>query len=257
MSEALPPGRRADLDRGSASAARSGPVDAPAAWKSSGRLTVRGWLAPLAHALARMRVSPNAHTLVGLGLTAVAGFFFARGRFLAGALWAVAGALADAVDGAVARERGRVSAFGAVLDSTADRVSDSLLFIGVALYYFYRPVLVSSSLSRVLEAKYFRVDPVTDWLVGFSALVALAGSYMVSYTRARAEGLGTDCRVGWFERPERLIVLLGAALFGVSVVMEYALLFLAVMTWVTVVQRVLYVRRRLASAPLPPGPGAA
>jgi CDP-diacylglycerol--glycerol-3-phosphate 3-phosphatidyltransferase len=218
---------------------------------------VRGWLAPLAHVLARLGVSANVLTLVGFALVAVGAFWFARGRFVLGALLALAGSLGDAVDGAVARERGEVSAFGAFLDSTVDRVSDTLLFLGIALYYFYLPVLTSSSVSRVLVAKVLNEDPVINWLVGFSALLALAGSYMVSYTRARAEGLGVDCRAGWFERPERLIVLLGAGLFGVSVVMEFALFFLAIMTWFTVVQRVLYVRRRLAQAPLPPGAGAA
>jgi len=79
---------------------------------------------------------------------------------------------------------------------------------------------------------------------------------MVSYTRARAEGLGLECKVGWFERPERLIVLLGAALFGVGVWMEFALLFLAIMSWITVVQRVLYVRRRLAQPTARSGRGA-
>jgi phosphatidylglycerophosphate synthase len=229
----------------------------PAIWKRAGRETVRGWLAPAARRLAGLGVTANGLTLAGLALTGAGAYCFARGRFTLGALWALAGSLADSMDGEVARARGEVSAFGAFLDSTVDRVSDTLLFLGIALYYFYRPVLTSSSVSRVFEAKFFGEDPINDWLVGLSALVALAGSYMVSYTRARAEGLGADCRVGWFERPERLIVLLGAALFGPGVAMEFALLVLAAMTWFTVVQRVLYVRRRLASAPLPPGPGAA
>ena len=225
----------------------------PDAWKQSGRLAVRGWLAPVVRVLVRLGVTANLLTLAGLALTGVGAYCFARGRFTLGALWAIAGSLADAVDGAVARERGEVSAFGAFFDSTVDRVSDTLLFLGVALYYFYLPVETGQTVSGVLTAKFFGEDPVNDWLVGFSALVALAGSYMVSYTRARAEGLGTDCKVGWFERPERLIVLLGAALFGPGVLMEFALLILAVMTWFTVVQRVLHVRRRLGSAPLNPG----
>lgn len=225
----------------------------PEEWKRSGRLAVRGWLTPVVRGLVRAGITANLLTLVGLLLAAVGGYCFARGRFTVGALWAVAGSLADAMDGAVARERGEVTAFGAFLDSVVDRVSDTLLFLGVALYYFYLPVETGRTVSGVLSAKFLGHDPVNDWLVGFSALVALAGSYMVSYTRARAEGLGTDCKVGWFERPERLIVLLGAALFGPGVLMEFALLILAVMTWFTVVQRVLHVRRRLGSAPLHPG----
>ena len=117
----------------------------------------------------------------------------------------------------MARERAQVSAFGAFLDSTVDRVSDTLLFSGVALYYFYRPVLTGSSVSRVLEAKFLREDPVTDWLGGLSAVVALGGSFMVSYTGRGPRAWAMDCKVGWFERPERLIGAAGrAASFGVS-----------------------------------------
>lgn len=224
--------------------------------KAGGREAVRAWLQPVARGLARAGVSPDFLTLAGLALTAIGAVELSRGRFTIGAIWALAGSLLDALDGPVARERGRETVFGAFLDSTVDRVSDTLLFIGVAAYYFYRPVLTASSVSKVLESKYVGFEPVNDWMVGLTALLALAGAYMVSYTRARAEGLGTDCKVGWFERPERLIVLLGGALFGAGVWMEYALLFLAVMSWITVVQRVLHVRRRLAGAPPLSGRGA-
>jgi CDP-diacylglycerol--glycerol-3-phosphate 3-phosphatidyltransferase len=209
----------------------------------------------VARALARWGVEPDWLTWGGLFLTLVGAVHFSKGSFVAGSLWSIAGVLLDALDGAVARERDRVTAFGAFLDSTVDRVGDTLLFAGIAAYYFYLPVLASSSVSRVLESKFLGDDPVNNWLTGLSALVALGGAYMVSYTRARAEGLGLDCRVGWFERPERLIVLLGAGLFG-DVVMRFALLLLAVMTWITVAQRVWFVRRRLASVSLPPGTGA-
>jgi phosphatidylinositol phosphate synthase len=215
-------------------------------WKQGGREAVRGWLQPLARALARTGVSPDVLTLAGLGLTGVGALEISHGRFTIGALWAIAGSLLDALDGPVARERGKETRFGAFLDSTVDRISDTLLLLGVSAYYFYLPVLTASTVSSVLESKYLGNEPVNDWLVGLSGLLALAGAYMVSYTRARAEGLGLECKVGWFERPERLIVLLGAALFGVGVWMEFALLFLAIMSWITVVQRVLYVRRRLA-----------
>jgi CDP-diacylglycerol--glycerol-3-phosphate 3-phosphatidyltransferase len=217
-------------------------------WKQEGRDRVRGWLKPVAQGLARTGVSPDVLTLGGLLLTLIGSVEMSRGRFTLGAVWAIAGSLLDALDGPVARERGKGTAFGAFLDSTVDRVSDTLLFLGVSAYYFYLPVLTASTLSGLLESKYLGMQPVNDWLTGLSGLLALAGAYMVSYTRARAEGLGLECKVGWFERPERLIVLLGAALFGVGVWMEYALLFLAIMSWITVVQRILYVRRRLADS---------
>jgi phosphatidylglycerophosphate synthase len=74
------------------------------------------------------------------------------------------------------------------------------------------------------------------------------GSFLVSYTRARAEGLGIDCKVGWFERPERLLLILGAALFGVGRVMMAALLLLCALSWWTAAQRVIHVWRHSAAA---------
>lgn len=210
---------------------------------------LQGATDPVARLLFRARVRPNHLTVVGFGVSALAASALAQGRLRLGALLLALAGLFDFFDGSLARIARQESSFGAFLDSVVDRVSDTLLFLGVALYYFYLPVETGRTVSAVLTAKAVGADPVNDWLVGASALVALVGSYMVSYTRARAEGLGTDCKVGWFERPERLIVLLGAALFGPAV-MEYALLLLAVMTWLTVVQRVLHVRRRLGSTPL-------
>jgi CDP-diacylglycerol--glycerol-3-phosphate 3-phosphatidyltransferase len=214
-------------------------------WKESARLWARRVLAPVAGTLARAGVSPDLLTWGGVALTAAGAYCYARGWFLAGTAWAVAGSLLDALDGAVARDQGRESRFGAFLDSTLDRVSDTLLFTGIAAYYFFLPVVTSSSVSRVFESKFLGQEPVNDFLVGLSAIVALAGSYLVSYTRARAEGLGVECRVGWFERPERLLLLLGAAAFGRGPLLEWALVLLAVLTWITVVQRIVHVRGRL------------
>jgi CDP-diacylglycerol--glycerol-3-phosphate 3-phosphatidyltransferase len=220
--------------------------------KRSGREMVRRWLRPVVEVIAGTGVHPNWLSVGGLLLTAVAAAFFARGEFTIASLWALAGALLDAMDGEVARAQGRQSTFGAFLDSTLDRVSDTLLFLGVAGYYFYRPVWAAASLPPTFEARLAGYGTVDDYFRGMAAVLALAGAYLVSYTRSRAEGLGTPCQVGWFERPERLIVLIGAALFGVGVLMDIALVLLVVMSWFTAGQRFLYVRRRLASAP-PPG----
>jgi len=85
------------------------------------------------------------------------------------------------------------------------------------------------------------LEPRTWAVVSLTAIVALVGSFMVSYTRARAEGLGLECRVGWFERPERMLLLIVAALFGVGPVMPGALLILAALSFVTAFQRVAHV----------------
>jgi CDP-diacylglycerol--glycerol-3-phosphate 3-phosphatidyltransferase len=220
--------------------------------KKSGREMVRGWLQPVVETIAGTGVHPNLLSIIGLVLTAVAATFFWRGQFTVASLWAIVGSLFDAIDGSVARAQKRESTFGAFLDSTLDRVSDTLLLLGVAAYYFYRPVLAASSLPPTFEARLAGYGAMDDYLRGMAAVVALAGAYLVSYTRSRSEGLGVPCNVGWFERPERLIVLLGAALFGTGVLMDGALVLLVVMSWFTAVQRFIYVQRRLGSDS-PPG----
>lgn len=198
-------------------------IQGAAQMKKNGREMVRGWLQPVVEAIAGTGVHPNLLSAIGLLLTAVAATFFWRGQFTVASLWAIAGSLLDAIDGSVARAQKRESVFGAFLDSTLDRVSDTLLLLGVAAYYFYRPVLASVSLPPTFEARLAGHGAMDDYLRGMAAVVALAGAYLVSYTRSRAEGLGIDCNVGWFERPERLIVLLGAALFGTGILMDGAL----------------------------------
>lgn len=224
--------------------------DAAGRMKAGGRERVRAALDPLVGALAKSGLHPDWISAAGLALTAYAGYLFARGEFQAGSLTALAGALLDAVDGAVARAQGRESAFGAFLDSTLDRVSDTLLFLGVAAHYFFQPVRAAQLLLPEFEARLAGASPVDDWLRGMAAVAALAGSYLVSYTRARSEGLGQACRVGWFERPERLLVLLGAGLFGPGLVMDFALVVLVGMTWFTAAQRFWFVRRQLSRVPL-------
>ena len=219
--------------------------------KETGRELVRGWLQPVVGVLARTGIHPNWLSAGGMVLTGVGAVFFLQGRFTLGSLWAIVGASMDAVDGAVARAQNRESSFGAYLDSTLDRVSDALLFLGIAGYYFYRPVLAASSLSPGLNTRLLSHSPIDDWMRGMAALLALAGAYMVSYTRARAEGLGISINVGWFERPERLIVLLGAALFGAGILMDYALALLMILSWLTAVQRFLHVRSRMSTTSPP------
>ncbi|RMH01878.1 MAG: CDP-alcohol phosphatidyltransferase family protein [Aquificota bacterium] len=138
---------------------------------------------PLVKLLFEVGVSPNTVTFLGLFFVAFGSYLLYLGeRWLSFALLLL-GALADAVDGALARRLGKNSTFGAFLDSLLDRVSDALPFIAIAL---------SSQ----------------DRFTSFMALLALVFSYTVSYARARAEGLGYSMKVGLFERPERWIVLL-------------------------------------------------
>lgn len=151
---------------------------------------------PFAAALARMGVTPNIATLLGVILAVVAAFFIANGRFQVAAALVLAGGAFDLIDGAIARRLNRVSSRGAFLDSTADRVSEGAVLLGF-LVHFVQPGTA---------------DPTAAVL----AFVAFAGSVMVSYVRARAEGLslgGNSKFEGLFTRTERvLIVIVGLAI---------------------------------------------
>jgi CDP-diacylglycerol---glycerol-3-phosphate 3-phosphatidyltransferase len=185
---------------------------------------------PLARALLRAGVSPNAVTLAGTaGAVAGAIWFGSRGQFVVGSLLVTLFALTDLVDGAMARARRAEGAppsrFGALLDSTMDRVVDSAIF-GVVVYYMGvhgdRPSAVA-------------------------ALICLAAGQIVSYVKARAEGLGMTCDVGVAERPERLIIVGAGALLrglGLDWALPAALWLLAALSVFTVVQRIVHVHRQ-------------
>jgi CDP-diacylglycerol--glycerol-3-phosphate 3-phosphatidyltransferase len=191
----------------------------------------QGWDAlvrPAARVAGRV-VTPNAVTLTGVAVTAVAAYLVTEGRLLVAAIVGGVGGLLDALDGAVARAAGRSSRFGALLDSTTDRLSDALVFASVAWLYGVAPD-----------------GPGHDapWVAGL-ALATLALSFLVSYVKARAEGLGFECNVGLIERAERLIIVWLA--IGLDVVPP-VLILLAVLSAVTLVQRLWHVRRQADAA---------
>ncbi len=186
---------------------------------------------PVALRLLRAGVSPDAVTVLGaVGVVAGSLGFLARGMFFLGTLVAVLSVLTDMLDGAMARERGRPSAFGAWLDSTCDRVADAAVFVALAWWF------TGEGDDRVLAGV---------------ALYCLVAGVVVSYAKARAEGLGLSCDVGIAERSERLVlVFAGTALvgFGAPVVVLAVLLWLlAVVSTVTVWQRAAEVRRQAAT----------
>jgi len=174
----------------------------------------------LAGLLVGAGISPMFLTALGLVLSVAAGYAFWRGAYLPAAALMFGGGLCDMLDGALARRTDAASRFGAFIDSTLDRYAEAAVFIGILLHALGE----ASELQTLLT------------------LLALAGSFMVSYTRARAEGLGLECAVGLMERPERFVVLIAGALLGPGI-MPYALAFLAVTTNLTAVQRMLHVRR--------------
>lgn len=186
---------------------------------------------PVAAALLRTGVGPDAVTLLGtLGVAVGALVFFPRGMFFTGTAVVFVSVLTDLVDGAMARRLGRTSPFGAWLDSTCDRVADAAIFSGLVLWF------TGDGDDRVLSGV---------------ALLCLVSGGVVSYAKARAEGLGLRCDVGLAERAERLIlVLLGTLLAGLGLdrALDVALWVLAAASVVTVVQRLLEVRRQAALA---------
>ena len=178
----------------------------------------RQLIRPLARVLSAIRVRPDALTVAGWVLSVCAATLFALGYTkTAGAVMLFAG-LFDALDGAVARESNLMSSFGAFLDSTLDRLSESAIFVGIVFFY------ASSSM------------PYEALLAG----VAMSFSLMTSYTRARAEGLGFECEVGLLERAGRVAIL---SLFSLTGFLIAGVGLVAVGALVTTAQRIFHVRR--------------
>jgi len=165
-------------------------------------------------------IRPNHLTIVGLLVTLVAAVFLALGLWLVAGVTIIIGGLCDLLDGAVARSQGKATTFGAFLDSVIDRYSDFALFIGMFFYY--------ASNGR-------------PYLMLLASLAAM-GSFLVPFTRARAETIIPSCKVGIMERPERIILLACGTLFNLMV---YALWVLAILTHITVIQRIIYTRKEL------------
>lgn len=185
-----------------------------------------GMLRPLVRVFVWLRITPNQLTVLGVLVSAVAAWLVAIGRWQAGCWTGVVGAFMDGWDGVLARETGQKSSFGAVLDSTADRLAETALVFGILFYLVRQPVL-------------------DHWGV-FLSYGAITGSLMVSYVKARTEGHGYACRGGILQRPERLIVLLGCLLLGPWSI-RYGLGVVTALSYLTVGQRLLAAHRSIRS----------
>ena len=165
--------------------------------------------------LALSRIHPNVLTFLGLVINILAAWMFSRGKFLAAGLVVVGAGLFDMVDGRVARATDRVTRFGGFFDSVLDRYSDLALFMGLLVYY--------ASINRF-------------FYIVLTAVV-MTGSVMVSYSRARAENSIPKCKVGFLERPERVVLIIIGALFNR---MAQVLWVIAILSNVTVIHRMIY-----------------
>lgn len=198
------------------------------------------WLTdPFVRLFSKYEISPNTLTVIGVLISAISGFFFWKGFFGLGGWFMIFSATFDIFDGRVARATGKVTKSGAYFDSVMDRVSEGLIFLGLAVYY-------------------------RDHWALWAVIAALVGSGMVSYAKARGEAHGVDYAGGSMQRPERIVYLgvgaifspvfsaAAAALFPASIGFTSAaqiylvpLVFVAVMTWITTLDRTRTVMARL------------
>ena len=182
---------------------------------------------PVASWLARLGVSPNAVTLAGLIGAGASAYLLGVGLLWAGGVLLLAAGALDLFDGALARATGRISKFGVLLDSVVGRLSEIAVLFGLLVFYLDR----SSTVGALL------------------VYLALAGSIMVSYLRARAEGLGIECRIGFMTRPERVVALGVGAIVGYFLpnVLLVILGAIAGLTFLTMVQRIYHTWRNFSA----------
>jgi CDP-diacylglycerol--glycerol-3-phosphate 3-phosphatidyltransferase len=198
-------------------------------------------IAPVGKFFAKLGVHPNILSITGFVLSVAAGIIYSIGSFFWAAWVVVLAGTCDALDGQIARQTNKNSSFGAFFDSTLDRYSDMFLFIGLA-YYFAGGVPMGFP------------DPglgrdTSPWTVVI-IILAIVGSFMVSYTRARAEGLGLECKKGMMQRPERITLLVIGSLLGSipkvgPVLLTITLLILAISSNLTALFRVFFIRDQL------------
>ena len=192
---------------------------------------------PIAGVLIKLGISANALTTLGTLSTVVGAVAFGMGYMRTGGIIIAVTAIADALDGIVARRTNNVTVFGAFYDSTLDRVADGALLAGLAYFYAVNAVHASKAMLAI-------------------ALAGIIGTYLVSYARARAEALGINAKVGVMQRAERVALLCAPqALFGLAMdgwVLRIVVVILAVSSWHTAIGRINHVRRTtLGDVPSP------
>ncbi len=184
--------------------------------------TIKNWYvnftSPITGFFTRHRVHPNLLTTIGFLISCFAAYMIAKGSLRFGGFLILLGGTFDVFDGGVARASGMVSRFGSFFDSSLDRYAEIVLFTGFLMYFLER----------------------SNDLIALVILLATAGGIMVSYTRARAEALGIECKIGFFQRPERILFLGLGALLGEGVV-KITLWILVLLSNYTAFQRMVHV----------------
>jgi CDP-diacylglycerol---glycerol-3-phosphate 3-phosphatidyltransferase len=205
-------------------------------WLKNGYLRL---MDPIADWLVRRRVHPNTITIGGTVFMVAGGVLYGTGHIMTGGWLLGITALTDVLDGTVARRSNMSSVFGAFLDSTLDRVADGAVLGGLAVFYALNPIHRSVPMVVV-------------------CLAGIIGGFLTSYTRARAEALGMDAKVGMLQRPERVVLLCAPqGLFGLTLngwVLAIIINILTITAWITVVQRIKYVYDRTRTSSPAPSP---
>jgi CDP-diacylglycerol--glycerol-3-phosphate 3-phosphatidyltransferase len=178
-------------------------------------------MTPVIKILIKLDVKPNTVTVSGVVITLFSAVAFIMGHLRLGGFLILFGGFFDVIDGALARSCNKETRFGALFDSTIDRYSEFIMFFGIVAYFI----------------------SVQDYLSSIAIFLALVGSLMVSYTRARAEGLGFDAKVGLMQRPERILFIgLGALIHPVA--LKFSIWLIAVFANYTAAQRIRYVYKQ-------------
>ena len=193
-------------------------------------MATRDYPAEFRNRLIQSRLTPNAISLTGFALCIVSAVFVLQGWWIAGGIAYIVGSVCDTLDGRYSRMSGKGTSFGAFLDSTLDRMEEGIVLAAVAV--------------RIAKDPDITVIASADVAVGVVVLAVLA-SLMVSYTRARAEALGVECKVGIADRAVRVVVLSAGLVFGDLNAIEPAVYVLAAMAIITVFQRIFHVRSEL------------
>jgi CDP-diacylglycerol--glycerol-3-phosphate 3-phosphatidyltransferase len=205
-------------------------------------------VSPLGSLISRLGIHPNVLTMTGFFGSTLAAIALAVGSFFLAGLLMIIGGTCDILDGYVARKSGKITRLGAFLDSTLDRYSDLFPLAGLAFYFGGGSALFQAHGAGAPKPTY-------PWTVLVITL-AMVGSVMVSYTRARAEGLGCNCKIGFMQRPERTVLLILGCLVGSLptiglLLLQTMLILLALSSNITAIHRFIHVCKHLKKEETP------
>ena len=178
-------------------------------------------ISPVINFFIRLDANPNTFTTIGFIVSIVAAYFAAQGSFKIASLVLLLSGICDTIDGKVARASGKTTKFGALYDSSLDRYAEVLYFLGMAIFF--------------VHAEWYKTS--------VAIFLGLSGSMMVSYVRARAEGLGFECKVGLLQRPERILLLAAGGLIHTYALVT-SIWIIAIGANFTAIQRIVHIRSK-------------